>query len=381
MSDNINRLREAIDALDERVVALLNERARLAQEIGRLKGSGPIYHPQREAEVLRRVAEASRAANGPLTADGLGKIYTEVMSACRALEQRLSVAYLGPEGTFSEMAMVRHFGSSVEGVPCASIDEVFRACERNSGESNDDKAGGAQFAVVPVENSTEGAIGRTMDLLVSTPLVICGEVVLRVRQNLMAKNEAAPGAFARVYSHPQSLGQCAGWLVQNMPRAERVPVASNAEAAVRVRDEPTACAIGPELAAQRYGLKVLAAGIEDDARNMTRFLVIGGKACSSTGRDRTSLVMSASNKPGAVLDLISPFARNGVSMTRIESRPARTGQWEYLFFIDIEGHQDDAPVKRSLDEVRQKAPFLKIFGSYPAASSAADPAAGNLATN
>ena len=367
MSDHINRLRAAIDALDGRVVALLNERARLAQEIGHLKGHGPICHPQRGAEVLRRVAAASRATNGPLTAEGLGKIYTEVMSACRALEQRLSVAYLGPEGTFSEMAMVRHFGSSVEGVPCASIDEVFRACE----------AGGVQFAVVPVENSTEGAIGRTMDLLVSTPLTICGEVVLRVRQSLMAKNEATPGTFARVYSHPQSLGQCASWLVQNMPKAERVPVASNADAAVRVVNEPDACAIGPELAAQRYGLKVLAAGIEDDARNMTRFLVIGGKGCGSTGRDRTSLVMSAPNKPGAVLDLISPFARNGVSMTRIESRPARTGQWEYLFFIDIEGHQDDALVKQSLDEVRQKAPFLKIFGSYPAASTASDTSATN----
>jgi len=279
------------------------------------------------------------------------------MSSPPSIEQCLPVAYLGPEGTFSEMAMVKHFGSAADGMPCASIDEVFRKAE----------SGGAQFAVVPIENSTEGAIGRTMDLLVSTPLTICGEVVLRVRQNLMAKNEAAPGSFTRVYSHSQSLGQCASWLVQNMPRAERVPVASNADAAVRVVDETTACAIGPELAAQRYGLKVLAAGIEDDARNMTRFLVLGTQLTGSTGSDRTSMVMSAPNQPGAVLELISPFARNGVSMTRIESRPARTGQWEYLFFIDIEGHQDDAPVKQALDEVRKKAPFLKIFGSYPAA--------------
>lgn len=281
----------------------------------------------------------------------------KTMSSTPSIEQRLSVAYLGPEGTFSEMAMVKHFGSVAEGMPCASIDEVFRKAE----------SGAAQRAVVPIENSTEGAIGRTMDLLVSTPLTICGEVVLRVRQNLMAKNEAAPGSFARVYSHPQSLGQCASWLVQNMPHAERVPVASNADAAVRVVDEPTACAIGPELAAQRYGLKVLAAGIEDDARNMTRFLVLGTQLTGSTGSDRTSMVMSAPNQPGAVLELISPFARNGVSMSRIESRPARTGQWEYLFFIDIEGHQDDVPVKQALDEVRRKAPFLKIFGSYPAA--------------
>ena len=290
---------------------------------------------------------------------GLGKNYTEIMSASRPLEQRSCVAYLGPEGTFSEMAMMKHFGPEVDGVPCASIDEVFRGAE----------SGSAQLAVVPIENSTEGAIGRTMDLLVSTPLVINGEVVLRVRQNLMAKIDALPSSFARVYSHAQSLGQCAAWLVQNMPRAERVPVASNADAAIRVVDEPTACAIGPELAAQRYGLKVLAAGIEDDPRNMTRFLVLGTQPADPTGVDRTSMVMSAPNQPGAVLELISPFARNGVSMSRIESRPARTGQWEYLFFIDIEGHQHDAPVRQSIDEVRKKAPFLKIFGSYPAAQS------------
>jgi chorismate mutase/prephenate dehydratase len=290
---------------------------------------------------------------------GMGKNYTEIMSASLPLEQRLRVAYLGPEGTFSEMAMVKHFGAAVDGAPCASIDEVFRAVESASAHS----------AVVPIENSTEGAIGRTMDLLVSTPLTICGEVVLRVRQNLMARNQAATGSFARVYSHPQSLGQCAGWLLEHMPKAERVPVASNADAALRVVDEPTACAIGPELAAKRYGLKVLAAGIEDDSRNMTRFLVLGQQQTGSTGSDRTSMVMSAPNQPGAVLELISPFARNSVSMSRIESRPARTGQWEYLFFIDIEGHQDDEPVKKSLDEVRTKAPFLKIFGSYPAAKN------------
>jgi chorismate mutase/prephenate dehydratase len=278
------------------------------------------------------------------------------MSVNSPLEQ-LRVAYLGPEGTFSEMAMRKQF-TQADGAPCASIDEVFRRTE----------AGDTQLAVVPIENSTEGGIGRTMDLLVATPLTICGEVVLRVRQNLMAKIAAAPADFIRVYSHPQSLGQCASWLERNMPKAERIPVASNAEAAVRVVDEADACAIGPELAAQRYGLKVLAAGIEDDQRNMTRFLVLGKHPAAPTGADRTSVVMSAANRPGAVLELISPFARNGVSMSRIESRPARTGQWEYLFFIDVEGHQEDLPVKRSLEEVRSKAPFLKIFGSFPAAN-------------
>ncbi len=267
------------------------------------------------------------------------------------------IAYLGPEGTFSEMAVQKHFGSSMDGLPGASIDEVFR-----QGES-----GLAAYSVVPIENSTEGAVGRTMDLLVNTSLRICGEVVLRVRQNLMAAKAEPLASFTLVYSHPQSLGQCAGWLLQNLPAAKQIPVASNADAARRVVDESAACAIGPELAAKRYGLHILSAGIEDDSRNMTRFLILGADHTVPSGNDRTSLVMSAPNKPGAVLELISPFAKSAVSMTRIESRPARTGQWEYLFFIDVEGHQEDLPVKHALDEVRARAPFLKILGSYPAA--------------
>ena len=269
----------------------------------------------------------------------------------------MRVAYLGPEGTFSEMAVQKGFGSSVDGLPGASIDEVFR-----QGES-----GLSTYSVVPIENSTEGAIGRTMDLLVTTSLQICGEVVLRVRQNLMASKEVPLSSFTHVYSHAQSLGQCASWLMKNLPAAKQIPVASNADAARRVVDEPAACAIGPELAARRYGLQVLAAGIEDDPRNMTRFLILGTTNTSPSGNDRTSLVMSAPNKPGAVVELISPFAQSSVSMTRIESRPARTGQWEYLFFIDVEGHQEDEPVRRALEQVRAKAPFLKILGSYPAA--------------
>jgi chorismate mutase/prephenate dehydratase len=355
MSEELSRRRAAIDALDERIVSLLNERAQLASDIGRLKGDGAIYHPQREAQVLEHV---QAAGNGPLTPQAVKRIYVEVMSACRALEKSLAIAYLGPEGTFSEMAMISHFGSGVSGAPCHSIDEVFGKAE----------AGAADYAVVPVENSSEGAIGRTMDLLVASRLRICGEVVLDVRQNLMAKEAVQLGQVMRVYSHEQSFGQCANWLAQNLPRAERLAVASNAEAARRAAVEPGACAIGPEAAAQRYGLQLVAPSIQDDPRNMTRFLVLGAEPVGRTGRDRTSMAMSAPNRPGAVLDLITPFARHGVSMTRIESRPARTGQWEYLFFIDIEGHEDDGPVAKALDEVRQKAPFLKLFGSYPAAS-------------
>lgn len=355
MSDEIAKLRQHIDALDERMVALLNERAALAREIGALKGGAPVWRPERESQVLANVSAWTAA--GPLSPAAVRQVFVEIISASRALEEPLAVAYLGPAGTFSEMAVRKHFGASVEALACASIDETFRKVE----------SGAAAAAVVPIENSTEGAIGRTMDLLVNTSSRICGEVVLRVRQNLMAKELRHRSEFRRVLSHPQSLGQCAGWLVQNLPQAQQVPVASNAEAARRAAEDAESCAIGPELAARTYGLEILDPGIEDDPRNMTRFLVLGAGNCVPTGRDRTSLVMSAPNKPGAVLDLIAPFARNGVSMSRIESRPARTGQWEYLFFIDIQGHADDTPVREALTEVRSRAPFLKVFGSYPAA--------------
>lgn len=352
-ADDIARHRDAIDALDARIVELLNERAAHAGAIGALKGDGSAYRPEREAQVRQRVASANR---GPLSAEALANIFTEIISACRALEQPLTVAFLGPEGTFSEMALRRRFGSAVEAVPCASIDEVFRKAE----------SGAARYAVVPAENSTEGAISRTLDLLLSTTLKICGEVVLRVHQNVLAQGAGYEG-IARVYSHPQSLAQCHLWLSQNLPRAERVPLASNSEAARKAAQERDACAIGPEIAAERYGLNVVARNVEDDPKNMTRFLVIGPHDAARTGRDRTSLAMTAQNRPGAVHELITPFAVHGVSMRRIESRPARTGQWEYYFYVDLEGHRDDPSVARSLEEVKQKAPFVKIFGSYPAA--------------
>ena len=352
MSEDLARRRAHIDAIDEKLVQLLNERAGLARAIGELKGAGPVYNPEREAEVLRSVVASNK---GPLSAASLGRIYTEVISACRALERKLEVSYLGPEGTFSEMAVKKNFGAAVDGIPCASIDDVFRKAE----------SGNADYAVVPVENSTEGAIGRTLDLLLTTPLRICGEVVLRVRQNLMTLDGALAG-IAKVYSHAQSLGQCNSWLLQNLPNAERIPLSSNAEAARQASKEARSGAIGPEIAAERYGLKIAAGGIEDDSRNMTRFLVLGDQDTRPTGRDRTSLAMTAPNQPGAVHALITPFAENGVSMSRIESRPARTGQWEYYFYVDLEGHQADPAVARALEQARAKAPFMKIFGSYPA---------------
>jgi len=356
-SKDIDKLRREIDAVDDELVAALDRRAALAQKIGVLKAGAPAYRPERESQVLRRVA---RADSGPLPAEGRAAIFREIISACRALEEPLRVAYLGPAGTFSEMAVLEQFGRSVEAIASASIDEAFRAAE----------TGAAQFAVVPVENSTEGAVGRSLDLLLATRLRICAEIALRVRQNLMRKGRGPKSGLRgvkRVYSHPQSLGQCQKWLAQNLPGAERIAVASNAEAARLASREKAACAIGPRLAAARYGLEVIASDIEDEANNRTRFVVLGNLEPGPSGRDGTSIVMSAPNRPGAVHALLEPFARHGVSMSRLESRPTRVGKWEYYFYVDLEGHRSDAPVAAALAELEKLAPFLKILGSYPLA--------------
>ena len=360
----LEKLRAEIDRLDDELVRLLNRRAALAQQAGHAKNGAAAYRPEREAQILKRVAEASA---GPLSGARMAAVFREVISACRALEEPIRVTYLGPEGTFSEQAVRKHFGAAVEALPQASVDEAFRRCE----------AGAAQFTVVPAENSTEGVVGRTLDLLLATPLTICGEVELRVRQNLLARRADAGGSsgelagIRRLYSHSQSLAQCAGWLAQHLPGVEKIAVASNAEAAQRAGREEGAAAIAGEAAAERYGLSVLARAIEDSPNNTTRFLVLGGVAAAPSGRDRTSLVVSAENKPGAVHALLTPLARHGVSMTRIESRPSRQsltgGLWEYVFFIDLEGHQRDAPVAQALAELKDQAPFLKVLGSYPTA--------------
>jgi chorismate mutase/prephenate dehydratase len=297
---------------------------------------------------------------GPLAGERIAAVFREIISACRGLEESIRVSYLGPEGTFSEQAVRKHFGRALDALPAASVDEAFRRCE----------SGAAQFTVVPVENSSEGAVGRTLDLLLATPLRICGEIELRVHQNLMSRAEKI-SSVKRIYSHAQSLAQCHGWLNQNLPGVERVPVTSNAEAARRAADEAGAAAIAGEAAAERYQLGVLARSIEDDPNNTTRFLVLGHLEPGPTGRDRTSLVMSAENKPGAVHALLTPLAQHGVSMTRIESRPARarSALWEYVFFIDVEGHQKDEPVARALGELKRLAPYLKVLGSYPVASN------------
>jgi len=347
------RRRAAIDALDDEILARLSARAAHAQAIGALKGDGVAYRPEREAQVLARL----QAANpGPLSGEAVAGVFREVMSACLALEQRLRVAYLGPAGTFSHEAAAKHFGHGVEAIACPTIDDVVRAAE----------SGRADHAVVPVENSTEGAVGRTLDLMCQTPLTICGEIRLRIRQNLLSR-AADLDRVTRVYSHAQSLAQCAQWLSARLPGAARVAVASNAEAARLAAGEEGAAAIAGENAAAIYGLDVLAGHIEDEPNNTTRFWVLGRQRVPRSGNDETSLVMSAPNRPGAMYALLEPFATHGVSMTRLESRPARTGLWEYLFFVDLVGHESDPAVAAALSSLAKKAPMLKVLGSYPAA--------------
>lgn len=353
MDEELSRCRGQIDRIDDDLLQLLNRRAALAQRIGHLK-NGTVLRPEREAQVLRRMAESNE---GPLSNEAVVQLYTEVMSQCRALEAPISVAYLGPAGTFTEAAALKRFGSAIQKLPCATIDEVFHATE----------SGAAHYGVIPVENSTEGAVGRTLDLLLQSPLRVCGEVLLPVHQCLLS-NEAQLDKIESVYSHPQSLGQCQSWLNANLPNAARVPVASNGEAARLAAEKPHSAAIAGSQAAERFAVVVRAENIEDDPRNTTRFLVIGNQDVAPSGKDKTSLVMSAANRPGAVHELLAPLAQYGVSMTKLESRPARSGLWEYVFFLDIEGHQRDEKVATALTGLKQVAAFVKVLGSYPAAT-------------
>jgi len=357
MNKELEAIRQRIDAIDAELQQLISERASLAQEVARVKlaegESAVFYRPEREAQVLRRV----RANNqGPLPDEELVRIFREIMSACLALEQRMRIAFLGPEGTFTQAAALKQFGHSVSTTPLATIDEVFREVE----------AEGADYGVVPVENSTEGVINHTLDRLINSPLCISGEVELRIHHHLMG-NVAGLEAVQRVYSHQQSLAQCRKWLDTHLADVERVDVSSNAEAARRAAGENGAVAVAGEAAAGLYGLKVLARNIEDQPDNTTRFLVIGRKANPPSGSDKTSLLVSTRNQAGALFSLLKPLADNGVSMTRIESRPSRRGMWEYVFFVDIDGHAEDERVRTALDELDARASLFKILGSYPKA--------------
>jgi len=352
-------LRGKIDALDAELEELISQRARYAKEIGVLKGvtsTAEFYRPEREAQVLRRVVERNK---GPLRNEEMVRLFREMMSACLAQEEPLKVAYLGPEGTFTQSAVLKHFGHSVHALSVPTIDEVFHEVE----------AGTADFGVAPIENSSEGTVNiHTLDMFLTSPLKVCGEIELRIHQHLMGRM-ADIKDIKRVCSHPQSLAQCKGWLAENLPDVELVPVASNAEAARRARDEDGTAALAGEAAAKVYSLRVLFQTVEDRDDNSTRFVVVGRKLFPPSGSDKTSLLVSASGTkgPGVLLHLLGPLARHGVNMTRIESRPSRKRKWDYVFFVDLDGHAEDPPVRKALEKIKAQASLFKVLGAYPKA--------------
>lgn len=357
MAKSLAQLRTAIDAVDQQLLALLNQRAGLAHEVGEIKKveGSPVYRPEREAQVILGLQNAN---GGPLKPANIATIWREIMSACRALEAPQRVAYLGPAGTFSEQAAVTFFGASIEHVACTSFDEVFHAAA----------AGTADFGVVPVENSTEGVVTRSLDLLLQSPLHIVGEISLLVRHHLLRQSASLEGIEA-VLAHPQALAQCQGWLSKHLPHVERRAVSSNAEGARLAATNPAWAGIASERAGSEFGLHLAAHAIQDDAFNRTRFAVVclpqTLQAPQASGRDCVSLVVSVPNRPGAVHDILVPLKQHGVSMTRFESRPARSGQWEYYFYIDIQGHPSQPQVEAALADLRALCAFYKVLGTYP----------------
>jgi chorismate mutase/prephenate dehydratase len=355
-------LRGQIDAVDAKIHGLLNDRARLARQVGISKHADghtvDFYRPEREAQVLRMARDRNK---GPLRTEEILRLFREIMSACLAQEEPLKVGFLGPEGTFSQTAALKHFGHSVRALALASVDEVFGEVE----------AGHADFGVVPVENSTEGSVNHTLDSLLGSPLRICGEVELRIHQFLMGSMKSL-AHIKRICSHPQSLAQCRGWLDEHLPDVQRVAVSSNAEGARRARDEEGTAAIAGETASDIYGLKVLATEIEDVDDNTTRFFVVGRKVFKPSGDDRTTLLCSAldTTSPGSLYRLLEPFAQHEISLTRIESRPSRRKKWDYVFFFDIDGHADEPHVAKALVALKKRSSLFRVLGSYPRAVSA-----------
>jgi chorismate mutase/prephenate dehydratase len=354
---DLAEVRAHIDGIDQRIQALILERANWAQQVGKAKGklaaAVDYYRPEREAQVLRRVVDRN---DGPLNDEVLVRLFREIMSACLAQQEPLKIGFLGPEGTHSQQAVYKHFGHSIHGLPLSSIEEVFQEVE----------AGHADFGVVPVENSTQGTIQSTLDMFLTSKLRICGEVELRVHQHLLSRASRLED-IERVYAHPQSFAQCKAWLRQYLPKAEKIAVTSNADGAKRARHAEDAAAIAGISAATVYGLKSLAGPIEDRPDNTTRFLVLGRELFPPSGNDRTSLLVFVKDQPGALYHVLEPFAKHGLSMNRIESRPGHTGLWQYAFFIDITGHAQEEAMRRALDEVDEFAQEVKVLGSYPVA--------------
>lgn len=352
----IKSVREQIDAVDLQLLEMITQRCRLAKHIAAIKGGVPdkiYYRPEREAQVLRRILEHN---SGPLSDEEMARLFREIMSACLALEQQLNISFLGPAGTFTQGAALKHFGHSVKTTSLNTIEDVFQEVE----------SGGCHFGVVPVENSIEGVVNHTLDTFMDSPLKICGEVEMRIHHHLLARNGAL-SEIKRVYAHQQALAQCRRWLDLNLLTADRISVSSNADAAMRVADDTDSAAIAGESAAELYGLQQLAKNIEDDAENTTRFLIIGRHDTPPSGDDKTSMIFSAPNQPGALYKMLGVFAEYEISMMRIESRPSRRGMWDYSFFVDIEGHMAHEVVSAALKELKERASMLKLLGSYPRA--------------
>ena len=350
-------IRQRIDEIDIAVQQLVSERAECAHKVAEVKrelgDTEHFYRPEREAQVLRKVQQRNK---GPLSDDAISGIFREIMAVCLALEKPLKVAFLGPEGTYTHSAAVKHFGSQIESEPVTNIEEVFRLVE----------ADGANFGVVPVENSSEGVINHTLDLFMKSSLTISGEVELRIRHNLMT-NEADIGSIDRVYAHQQTLAQCRIWLDANLPNAECIAVRSNAEAVIIASEHDRSAAIAGTMAAELYSLPVMYADLEDEPNNTTRFVVIGKYQSPPSGADRTSLLVFAHNKPGSLYSLLEPLAKRNISMSNIESRPSRRGVWEYVFFIDIDGHRDDPNIAEAIADIENVSAMVTILGSYPRA--------------
>lgn len=350
-------VRERINAIDAELLQLISERAACAQDVAKIKDahgdSVQYYRPEREAEVLRRVKERNP---GPLDSEEVARLFREIMSACLALEKPLRVGYLGPEGTFTQAAALKHFGHSVHAQPFGAIGDIFREVE----------AGACDYGVVPVENSTEGVVNHTLDMFIRSPLLIAGEVTLRIHHHLLAR-AAELASVHRVYSHQQSLAQCRGWLDRYLPNAERIAVSTNADAAKQAASDVEAAAVASEAAAELYNLEVIAQRIEDEPGNTTRFLVIGPDDAPPSGHDKTSMLLSCRNEAGGLHRLLTPFAKQSISMTRIESRPSRQGVWDYVFFVDVCGHRQSPAVADALSELKSAANLCKVLGSYPEA--------------
>ena len=354
--DPLSCVRERIDAIDLEILRLISERAACAKQVADIKsanGDTQYYRPEREAAVLRRIKGQNP---GPLGDEEIARLFREIMSACLALEQPLSVAFLGPAGTFTQAAALKHFGHSVKTVPMGDISDIFREVE----------AGSCHYGVVPVENSTEGVISHTLDMFMRSPLRIAGEVSLRIHHHLMSR-ERDLKAIKTVYSHQQSLAQCRGWLDRHLPQAARIAIGSNAEAARLASEQAGTAAVGGEAAAEIYDLGILSSRIEDEPGNTTRFLVIGKEDSPPSGDDKTSLLLSCRNVAGGLHALLSPLAEHGISMSRIESRPSRRGVWDYVFVVDILGHRDDEMVAKALCRLEKESSLFKVLGSYPKA--------------